>query len=254
MLDGRREEDEIPTRTMHALKKRKGQMPEAVEDTVGRDPPAPDVGEGLANGEGPEPVAPGKALSPPTSLAGPFLASVPTPEALAALEQRVRRLEDAFALIQSARPAEAKIASPPLDPSDAVRAELPARPLPDLTLEEEPVRQSPPFPPASLSPEPARGPRHWLLFEAVTDARVILRMFVDPRYRMTWPGRVLPLVLLAMFVTSKIWLPLTSLPLFGELIDKTFDLLLGFFLFKVVSREARRYRQTSPDLPRALRL
>jgi hypothetical protein len=224
-----------------------------------RDEPTPSAEEGLSNGEGPEPAAleerPSHAAGDAESLGtSRFFASVPTPEALAALEQRVRRLEDAFALIQSARPAEAKQAEPPIVPSHAVRSEPPVGPVPPRTLEAEPEWRPPAVEVPPPSPETPRGPRHWLLFEAINDARVILRMFVDPRYRMTWPGRVLPLVLLALFVTSKIWLPLTSLPLFGELIDKTFDLLLGFFLFKVVSREARRYRQMSPDLPRTLRL
>ena len=40
----------------------------------------------------------------------------------------------------------------------------------------------------------------------------------------------------------------------GMIIDKAADLILAYFLFKLLSHEARRYRETAPDLPPSLRL
>jgi hypothetical protein len=88
----------------------------------------------------------------------------------------------------------------------------------------------------------------------MAEGRAIVRMYVDPRYRLSWSGRFVPLILAVAFLTSCWWVPLASIPIFGTVIDKIIDLALGFVLFKVLSHEARRYRQTSPDLPPTLRL
>jgi len=65
--------------------------------------------------------------------------------------------------------------------------------------------------------------------------------------------RFLPLGLLALILTSWFWLPGSSVPIMGTLFDKALDLVLAFLLFKVLSREARRYREVTPDLPESLR-
>jgi hypothetical protein len=95
----------------------------------------------------------------------------------------------------------------------------------------------------------------WLLWDTWAEARAIVRMFVDPRYQLPWSARVLPLILLAAILTSRYWVPFASIPFLGDwLLVKFVDLLLAFFLFKWLGHEARRYRQTSPDLPAKLRL
>jgi hypothetical protein len=71
---------------------------------------------------------------------------------------------------------------------------------------------------------------------------------------MPWLGRLLPLVLLAAFISSYYWAPLTALGGVGWLFNKAVDLLIAFVLFKVLCHEARRYRETAPDLPPNLRL
>jgi hypothetical protein len=65
---------------------------------------------------------------------------------------------------------------------------------------------------------------------------------------------VAPLILAVAIVTSWWWVPATSIPIVGTLLDKAVDLVLAFVLFKVLSHEARRYRETSPDVPAKLRL
>lgn len=80
-------------------------------------------------------------------------------------------------------------------------------------------------------------------------------MFLDPRYQLPWSARALSLVFLAAILTSYYWLgPISSIPLLGGILNKLVDLLLAFLLFKWLGHEARRYRQTSPDLPANLRL
>ena len=43
--------------------------------------------------------------------------------------------------------------------------------------------------------------------------------------------------------TSHWWIPFTTLPVLGPLGDKAIDLILAFFVFRALSREARRYRE-----------
>jgi hypothetical protein len=173
-----------------------------------------------------------------------------------ALEERVRRLEAALARLEAQRNQEPK-------PSERVRRERPSSTSTAAVLidvgkkifgpsEPKPATAAPAA--ATAASPPHGGRRPWLLFEMLAEARAILRMFFDPRYRLSWFGRVAPLVLAAAIVTSWWWVPLTSIPIFGTLLDKTVDLVLAFVLFKVLGHESRRYRETSPDLPPNLRL
>lgn len=105
----------------------------------------------------------------------------------------------------------------------------------------------------------AKGKRPWLLFEVYADLRAMVRMYVDPRYPLGWQGRLLPLILVGAILLSWLWLPgsaiLGSLSgALGTLYMKIVDLALAFVLCKVVHREVRKYRETSPDLPASLRL
>ena len=83
----------------------------------------------------------------------------------------------------------------------------------------------------------------------------MVRMFFDPRYLSTWPTRIVPLALLALILllilTSWIWLPGTSiLPTsIMTIVDKIVDFALAFLAFKILQREARRYRELVTDLP-----
>jgi hypothetical protein len=187
-----------------------------------------------------------------TSAAETAWDSLPLLHLLAPLEERVRRLEEALALRRAA-PAAAVPAAP-------AATAMPA-PAPTNITDSPPVAAMAPItnlpdqPPSPLPPvELPRRNRTWLPLDILTEARVILRMFVDPRYSMSWSGRTIPLVLLALFLTSWWWVPLTSITGFGYLINKTADLAICFVLFKVLGHEARRYRRTAPDLPASMRL
>ncbi len=183
---------------------------------------------------------------------------------VAVLEDRVRRLEDVVASLQDTRQMEARVieglasrvsrgGSNGLRESagliiDAGRHLLPAA---VGALKEGADAADAQADTAAVS---ARRP--WLLFEVYAELRAMLRMYVDPRYRLGWQGRTLPLLLVAAIATSWVWLPGTSiLPGFvSTLYMKIFDLALAFVLCKVVHREVTRYRATSPDLPASLRL
>jgi hypothetical protein len=170
------------------------------------------------------------------------------------LEQRVRRLEDALAQLQ-ARQAQA----PP--PAERIRRERPPSATFLLDVGKrlfKPSAPAPPPPPHVTPPKAAGAPpaedRRWLLTELWAEGRATIRMFVDPRYRLSWFGRVVPLLLLAAIATSGIWVLGSSIPILGPLLTRAVDLALAFVLFKVLGKESRRYRQTAPDLPPSLRL
>jgi hypothetical protein len=189
---------------------------------------------------------------------------------VAALEERVRQLEATVAALQDTRALEERVAervsarvSPA--PSSGVREsagfllEAGRQMLPaavSVLAERAAAPQVPTEAPVQPQPSPPPPRRPWLLVEVYAEFRAILRMYLDPRFRLTWSARVLPLVLLAAIATSWIWVPgVHYLPDFvGALVVKVVDLLLAFVLFHVLHREATRYRGTSPDAPPWLRL
>jgi hypothetical protein len=179
------------------------------------------------------------------------------------LEKRVRRLEDAFAQFQAARSS----APPPKERfTDHPPPAAPPVPVPGAAgkgglldrVRQVIVRADPPAAPrvaaAAAAPVAAAVRRKGLLLDALAELRAILRMFVDPRYRMSKTGWLLSLGLLVALLFSYWWVPGTSLPLFGYWLNKAVDLALAYALFKVLFYQARRYRETAPDLPPSLRL
>jgi hypothetical protein len=179
-----------------------------------------------------------------------------------ALEQRVCRLEDAVATLQDTRPLEERIAERvsrrlkrglQRDSASGIqesgntfstgRALLPAA----LEL----IRENSVGAEQGSSNRFKYFPRPWFLFETYAELRTMIRMFLDPRYRATWSARVIPLALFAMILTSWIWVPGTAiLPTsLMTIVDKVIDLLLAFLAFKILVREARRYRELVIDLP-----
>jgi hypothetical protein len=189
------------------------------------------------------------------------------------LEQRIRRLEDAITLLLEQRnasvrsnvpasnvaltepPTPAPVVAPPAAPPVASSATM----LLDVSKRLW-ATAAPQFPTATIPTAPAarpsfRGSLLWLFWDTWAEARAIGRMFVDPRYHLPWSARLLLMGLLAAILTSKYWVPGSSIPILGDwLLIKFVDLLLAFVLFKWLGHEARRYRQTSPDLPANLRL
>jgi hypothetical protein len=181
-------------------------------------------------------------------------------DATAALETRVRNLEEAVAALKDTRKLEERIVDRVTkrverkQTSTAVQA--------PTALLANAGKHLIPMAVAAIQAQAdaaevrtlAKGtsPQPWLIHDIYTELRAIGRMFFDARYRvfyMTWQTKVFPLMLLGLMLLS--WLWLTSLPLPGVLVtplDKIVELLLAFFLYKVLSREARRYREVQAQL------
>ena len=179
-------------------------------------------------------------LEPPETV-------VTNPAATVDLEDRLRRLEEALTHLQTSR---VEVHLPPPASSTNALIEVGKRIL-------GVAESAPPMAiPVHAVPRGASDLRpRWLLFELVAELRVIFRMYVDPRYRLSWIGLVLPPVLLVLIASTGFWFfPFNSIPFVGWLFVKVMDLLLAYVLFKVLSHEARLYRQASPDLPASLRL
>ncbi len=181
------------------------------------------------------------------------------------LLERVRKLEEALAEVQNLHGIEQRVADrvatqlqidrparrrplPPFSRSAVALLDAGKHLLPSLGRSDAPPG---PPPPANASNATQRS---WLLWETIAEARAIVRMYLDPRYTKSWLGRTIPLVLTAAFVLAHYWVPFAIVGIVGPIIEKAAQLLVGFVLFKVLGHEARRYRETAPDLPPSLRL
>jgi hypothetical protein len=172
------------------------------------------------------------------------------PRQLEALEERVRQLEDTIAAMHDTRVLEERVAERVAErihgslthaPSSAAGILIDAgHHLFPATA--DPMNTEFAYPGTSPSVDPGARPP-WLLLEIYEEFRAIYWMFLDPRYRLSWTGRIAPLAIL--FVLFSSWLFLGSFP--WSLIDKVLSLVLIVVLYKVLSREARRYRQMSPQ-------
>jgi hypothetical protein len=161
------------------------------------------------------------------------------------LEERVRRLEDIIATLQLVPPYRTEHVPAHTEPpaSDGIMSA--PRPGSSVIKESDVIPPTPPreFPPSRGEP--------WLPFEIYAELRAMLRMYFDPRYRMSWRSRLLIPLLIVGIVLSRM---IASVPLIGWLLDIVLFPILLYVLIKVLSREATRYRATSPDLPPGLRL
>lgn len=222
---------------------------------VPADLPAPLTGETAVPPALPAPAdEPRLELQP---LVPPPTAVVIPAASLAPLEDRIRRLEDSMSRLQTLDGLEERLAdrlqsvqreAPPAAPAASPMLDT-ARALLDVGRVMLPAEPRP----AAASSAPHAPTREWLLHNVVAELQAMYFMYVDPRYRMSWLGRVVPPLLLLAFFFSGWWLTLTTCGI-GTLVNKPVDLVLCYALFKVLSFEARRFRETAPDLPPHLRL
>jgi len=156
----------------------------------------------------------------PASHYGNLSVGEPDP-LLASLEQRVQRLEEAVAALQETKAAEVpqvKAGSPPVE-----------------NVSSEPPRHVDPVITSALSRTP------WLLADIIGEARTMVRMFFDIHYRMAWYTRIAVVVIVVLILVSNWWLG--WLPFLGFFLVKLWDLVLAFLAYKILSREAQRYRE-----------
>jgi hypothetical protein len=192
------------------------------------------------------------------------------------LEERLRRLEDALVQVQDPQQIENRIAQRVAErlanertvPVAQIAPAAAAPPAPSITLPTGVIldvgkriftttaslantASTTDHPESALS----NGVRRTILFfDMLTEARAIWCMYTDPRYKMSWAGRLVPLLLALFLLTSAFLVPGAQLTGIGTIIDKLADLIPAFILFKLLSYEARRYRMAAPDLPADLRL
>ncbi len=201
------------------------------------------------------------AESPEAPGAGPHSES---------LEQRVQRLEDAVAGLQDTQPLEDRVVervserlglrvppkpapasepepmpsaarrtAPPIEQSGAPPAEERVQVRNEVPVPPPPV-SAPPAVPSFFTPPILTG-HPWLFLDLWRELRAMVRMFFDVTYHVAWSTRLTVLVLVPLILTSGWWFPLAYFPVLGTLFDKTLDLVLAFFAYKALSREARRY-------------
>jgi hypothetical protein len=182
-------------------------------------------------------------------------------ETVEALEQRVRRLEDAVAAIQDTHLMEDRVVERVRQRLELHHLETP-RPAAGLFMNAarmllpKPVDEVPPDESAATAGAapadgestngPAAAPKEpskpsWLLVELYREVRAMLRMFADYRYRMSWTGKVVPLAALVVAVIS--WVLISGIPLVGGLFDRLIDLVLIVLVYKALSREVQRYHE-----------
>jgi len=180
-------------------------------------------------------------------------------ETVEALEQRVRRLEDAIAALQDTQIMEDRVVERVRQRVELHHVEQPrpaglfvsaARMLMPKQVEEVP----PELPHAdagaaatdgaaangTAAPPPEAAQPGWLLVELYREIRGMARMFADHRYRMSWTGKAVPLAAILVAVIS--WLLISGIPLVGGLLDRAVDLTLIVLVYKAMSRELCRYR------------
>jgi hypothetical protein len=219
--------------------------PDGHDADLSAEPPRPE--EGVFVGPPTPPGGPDLDLvagTPAPAAQPPMALPMPAPETLLVpLEERLRRVEEALT-----RLAELQAPAVEHDRRGQVTTH-PAAPASVLS------RAAALLPALSLGPRPSSGPssRAGLLRDALAELQAIYYMFVDPRYRLSGFGRFTPLVLLALFLTSSWWLGLMTCGVVA-FFDPVVKLALSFVLFKVLGMEARRYRESAPDLPAHLRL
>ena len=89
---------------------------------------------------------------------------------------------------------------------------------------------------------PHMAPRPpWLLFDVATEFRAIYAMLFDRRFQFTWAGRLVPLAALVLIILS--YWTVGSIPFVGGILDRLVNVALIVIAYKVLSREARRYRE-----------
>jgi hypothetical protein len=191
-------------------------------------------------------------------------APAPTPDekppeaVLPSLEDRVRALEVQLAVVRDTRKLEDRLVermAKRLERKQASAAlKAPVAAIADAGKRLIPIAVATVQARANAATQVAAGTiatkQPWLIVDCWTELRSMFRMFFDPRYRLTWQTKVYPPILIALMVLW--WWILPSIPVLTTVLDKIVTLVLAFFLYKILSREARRYREVCPHLPPAL--
>jgi len=173
----------------------------------------------------------------------------------AALLERIRRLEDALAQ----RPApvtavvphdEEQLAQRLLTIISAKAAQHRAATsnVPPTPLGVAPIQTYAPypFPPGAAMPPSEPSVWTWFMTSVLGEIKLIARMYLDPRYRLSRFAQLGVPIILAAFVFNYFFFllpPIGSLPVVREILERVVCILLSIGLYKVLAREVVRYRQ-----------
>lgn len=175
------------------------------------------------------------------------------PAALESLQERLQRLESAIASMQDVRAIEERVTERVRQQIEPVIKDGAARTEDRIADSKYRTKSSPRLPavaPDLPLPASLNALRHsWLIIDMWRDLVVIVRMFLDVRYHVGWLTRMAVLVLVPVILTSHWWSPLAYVPFVGDILDKLSMLLLAFFLYQALSREAFRYRTWKAQIP-----
>jgi hypothetical protein len=117
-----------------------------------------------------------------------------------------------------------------------------------------PSQPAPPPPSGTiLSPPEAPDPagRAWFLARLWLEARLAVRMYFDPRYRISRTAQIgLPLVAVAMVANYFLFAVWFSIPVLSPVLERLLDAVLAVFAYRIVVRELDRYRAVLDYLAR----
>jgi hypothetical protein len=76
------------------------------------------------------------------------------------------------------------------------------------------------------------------------------RMYFDNRYRVSRNAKVVPMVVLIVMMLSYLYFTfMVPLPIINTICDKILNVFLILYLYRYLSREAERYRNTIAMYP-----
>ena len=132
---------------------------------------------------------------------------------------------------------------PPAPPAEAPEApEGTAPPRAVLPL----VRLLPPPPEGViLAPPEIQEPRRrtWFLVELWAELRLAVRMYFDPRYRVSRTAQIaFPLFFILLALNYFLFGMLISIPVVSPVAERLIDVLLAVLAYRVLIRELDRYR------------
>jgi hypothetical protein len=179
------------------------------------------------------------------------LATEPIPAADPALAERVRRLEDQLAARETP-PADEEVAQRVLtilaEKAAQQRALIgTAPPVPGLISTAMTAARAAqaffPAAPPGVAPQPTEsGFRTWLLTQVVGEFRLMALMYFDARYRLSRVAQFGIPAVLALMVLNYFFFAGLPIPYLG-LFERAVLLVLAVVLYKLLAREALRYKQ-----------
>jgi hypothetical protein len=108
------------------------------------------------------------------------------------------------------------------------------------------VRLLPPPPEGTilLPPEPVEPPRRgWFLWQLLSELRLAVQMYFDPRYRLSRLGQIaFPLFFILLGLNYFFFSVWFSLAVVSPVAERLLDMLLAIVAYRILQRELDRYR------------